>query len=97
MCLDSLTLNLIFFFFISCSFNINQSFSDIPNASQIQNTSLANMVHFHNDAVRKMIQSLGTNFVNTSAAEKITDDLKKGKNLILAIMQQLIGKCNFLI
>lgn len=66
--------------------------SDIPNASQIQNTSLANMVHLHNDAVRKMIQSLGTNFVNTSAAEKITDDLKKGKNLILAIMQQLIGR-----
>lgn len=39
-----------------------------------------------------MIQSLGTNFVNTSAAEKITEDLAKGKNLILAIMQQLIGK-----
>ncbi len=69
-------------------------FPDIPNASQIQNTSLANIVYFHNDAVRKMIQSLGTNFVNTSSAEKITDDLKKGKNLILAIMQQLIGKFN---
>ncbi|XP_037030879.1 conserved oligomeric Golgi complex subunit 5 [Bradysia coprophila] len=63
---------------------------DIPNASQLQNTSLANIVYLHNDAVRKMIQSLGTNFVNTSAAEKITDDLTKGKNLILAIMQQLI-------
>jgi len=63
---------------------------DIPNASQIQNISLANIVYSHNDAVRKMIQSLGTNFVNTTAAEKIADDLKNGKNLILAIMQQLI-------
>lgn len=55
---------------------------------------LANCVFYHNQLVMRMIHNLGTNFMTTAAAENIINDLKKGKTLVLAIVQQLMGNYN---
>lgn len=65
---------------------------DIPNAAQIQNITLANTIYYHNELVKRMVDNLGANFSNTTAKDKILNDLSKGKTLTLAIIQQLLGK-----
>lgn len=72
----------------------SQQVLDNPNASQIQNTTLANTIYYHNVMVRRMISNLGSNFIETSAGEKILNDLSSGQVLVLAILQQLIGSMN---
>lgn len=64
---------------------------DIPNASQLQNISLANVVHYHNEQVRRLVQNLGSTFSQTEAADKIINDLSKGQTLVMTIIEQLIG------
>lgn len=66
-------------------------FVDNPNAIQIQNTTLANTIFYHQEAVKRMVQNLGTTFTKYEAAEMITENLKEGKLLTFAILQQLIG------
>lgn len=41
--------------------------------------------------VKRLVQNLGTNFLNSEAAEVIIQGLDKGKTLVLTIIQQLIG------
>jgi hypothetical protein len=66
--------------------------SDIPNSSQIVNTNLANLIFYHEESVRKMIESMGVTFAKSEPAETIISHLQTGKNLILIILQQLFGK-----
>lgn len=62
----------------------------MPNASQLQNISLANTIFYHNVSVKRMIQNLGANFVNSLSAQKIHDSLHHGTKLVLNIVQQLM-------
>lgn len=75
----------------SCFPNLIFIPSDIPNASQLQNISLANVVHYHNEQVRRLVQNLGSTFSQTEAADKIVNDLSKGQTLVMTIIEQLIG------
>lgn len=63
--------------------------TDVPNASQAQNTTLANTVYYHNLMVKRMIQSLGGNFASSLAAQKIADSLNIGTKLVSGILGQL--------
>lgn len=64
--------------------------SDVPNAAQIQNITLANTVFYHSVMVRKMIQNLGNTFASSLAAQKITESLSHGTKLNKTIIHQLI-------
>ncbi|XP_065074858.1 conserved oligomeric Golgi complex subunit 5 [Ochlerotatus camptorhynchus] len=68
-----------------------QQVLDNPNASQSQNITLANIVHYHHEAICRLIQNLGTKFSNTEAAAKLKKSLNDGRTITLAIMQQLIA------
>lgn len=65
---------------------------DVPNASQIQNITLANTIFYHNTAIKRMITNLGINFSKTNAAKKILENLKNDEVLVLSILQQLVGR-----
>lgn len=69
-----------------------QQVIDIPNAAQIQNTSIANTIFYHNTSIKRMISNLGSNFSNTNAAKKIIENLKDGEVLVCTILQQLLGE-----
>lgn len=66
-------------------------FPDNPNVSQSQNITLANIVHYHHEAICRLIQNLGPNFVSTDSATKLKKSLNDGRTITLAIMQQLIA------
>lgn len=66
------------------------SISDVPNASQLQNITLANTIFYHNVLVKRMIQNLGSTFVNSLSAQKIHDSLHHGTKLVMNIVQQLM-------
>lgn len=65
--------------------------SDVPNASQLQNIALANTIFYHNVSVKRMIQNLGTSFVNSLSAQKIHDSLHHGTKLVMNVVQQLMS------
>lgn len=67
---------------------------DIPSSAQVQNRELANQVTFHQVAVTQMISELGPKVANSEAAKKVLAGLKDGKNIILAILQQLMDSFN---
>lgn len=48
-------------------------------------------MHYHHEAICRLIQNLGTNFANTEAAEQLRKSLNEGRTITLAIMQQLIA------
>lgn len=64
--------------------------SDVPNASQIQNTTLANIVFYHNEQVKRMLQTLGSTFLHSVTANKILDSLNHGTTVAMKIIQQLL-------
>lgn len=66
-----------------------QQVLDIPNAVQLQNTTLANTVFYHLSLSRRTLINLGTSFPK-NAADKILVDLRDGERLIQAVLQQLI-------
>lgn len=67
---------------------------DIPNASQIQNTNLANTINYHNGLVKRIVSNLGANYANSLAAEKILHDLNDGEKITIKILEQLIDSMN---
>lgn len=66
-------------------------FLDVPNASQLQNITLANTVFYHNMLVKRMIQNLGTNFMNSLSAQKILESLSHGTKIVMNIIKQLMA------
>uniref|UniRef100_A0A6B2EG50 Conserved oligomeric Golgi complex subunit 5 n=1 Tax=Phlebotomus kandelakii TaxID=1109342 RepID=A0A6B2EG50_9DIPT len=62
---------------------------DIPNSAQIQNTSIANLISYHAEAVRRMIDNLGSAFATSGSAKRLLENLQVGQNLVLAILQQI--------
>lgn len=77
--------------FCTNSNRISHHISDVPNASQLQNITLANTVFYHNISVKRLIQNLGSNFVNSLSAQKIQDSLHHGSKLVVNVIQQLIS------
>lgn len=64
---------------------------DVPNTSQLQNITLANTIFYHNISVKRMIQNLGTHFVNSLSAQKILDSMNHGTRLVMNVVQQLMS------
>ncbi|XP_058462363.1 conserved oligomeric Golgi complex subunit 5 [Malaya genurostris] len=64
---------------------------DNPNSSQSQNITLANVIYYHNDAVNRLVQQLGSKFSSSESAIKLKQSLNDGRNIALAIIQQLIA------
>ncbi|XP_053685173.1 conserved oligomeric Golgi complex subunit 5 [Sabethes cyaneus] len=68
-----------------------QQVLDNPNAAQSQNITLANVVHYHHQAVTRLIQILGAKFSSSESAVKLRQSLSEGRTITLAIIQQLIA------
>ncbi|XP_059609922.1 conserved oligomeric Golgi complex subunit 5-like [Phlebotomus argentipes] len=62
---------------------------DIPNSAQIQNTSIANLISYHAEAVKRLVDNLGATFASSGSAKRLLDNLNIGQNLVLAILQQI--------
>jgi conserved oligomeric Golgi complex subunit 5 len=62
---------------------------DVANAAQIQNTNLCNLIYYHEECVRRMVDNLGVSFSTSESAEAILSHLKTGQNLVLVVLQQL--------
>ncbi|XP_055538166.1 conserved oligomeric Golgi complex subunit 5 [Wyeomyia smithii] len=67
-----------------------QQVLDNPNAAQSQNITLANVVHYHHQAINRLIQNLGAKFSGSESAGKLKQSLNEGRTITLAIIQQLI-------
>ncbi|GAB0090981.1 Conserved oligomeric Golgi complex subunit 5 [Sergentomyia squamirostris] len=62
---------------------------DIPNSAQIQNTMIANLITYHADAVKRLVENLGSVYAGSTSAKRLLDNLQIGQNLVLAILQQI--------
>uniref|UniRef100_A0A1B0CRE5 Conserved oligomeric Golgi complex subunit 5 n=1 Tax=Lutzomyia longipalpis TaxID=7200 RepID=A0A1B0CRE5_LUTLO len=62
---------------------------DIPNTAQIQNTTIANLISYHADAVGRMVENLGQTYATSGSAKRLLENLQVGQNLVLAILQQI--------
>lgn len=83
--------------FTNFALNINETavffihlITDVPNTSQTQNVILANIIFYHNEQVKRMIQTLGPNFLHSVTATKILDSLNYGISVCMKIIQQLL-------
>lgn len=63
---------------------------DVPNAAQNQNVVLANIIFYHNEQVKRMIQTLGPTFLHSVTATKILESLNYGISICMKIIQQLM-------
>lgn len=65
-------------------------FTDVPNPCQLLNTTVANLIFYHNEQVKRMIQTLGPNFLHSITATKILESLNYGTSVAMKIVQQLL-------
>jgi len=70
-----------------------QQVVDIPNTGQLNNIIFANLIYYHNECIKRMINNLGNKYKLTKSAYNLIENLKDGDFIILQIIKQLIGKC----
>uniref|UniRef100_A0AAG5DIM5 Conserved oligomeric Golgi complex subunit 5 n=1 Tax=Anopheles atroparvus TaxID=41427 RepID=A0AAG5DIM5_ANOAO len=68
-----------------------QQVLDNPNVSQSQNITLANIIHYHHEAINRLISNLGPKFASLEASKRLTSSLVEGRTITLAILQPLIA------
>ncbi|XP_058121806.1 conserved oligomeric Golgi complex subunit 5 [Anopheles ziemanni] len=68
-----------------------QQVVDNPNVSQSQNITLANIIHYHHEAINRLVLNLGPKFAGLEASKRLTSSLIEGKTITLAILQPLIA------
>ncbi|KFB48546.1 AGAP005853-PA-like protein [Anopheles sinensis] len=68
-----------------------QQVVDNPNVSQSQNITLANIIHYHHEAINRLVSNLGPKFAGLEASKRLTSSLIEGKTITLAILQPLIA------
>uniref|UniRef100_A0A4Y0BMS0 Conserved oligomeric Golgi complex subunit 5 n=2 Tax=Anopheles funestus TaxID=62324 RepID=A0A4Y0BMS0_ANOFN len=71
-----------------------QQVLDNPNVSQSQNITLANVIHYHHEAINRLVSHLGTKFSALDASKRLTSSLVEGKTITMAILQPLIASIN---
>lgn len=62
---------------------------DVPNAVQLQNITHANTIFEHNLYVKRMLQSLGSEFISTRSAQSIIESLEHGTKIVQKVVKQL--------
>ncbi|XP_053675589.1 conserved oligomeric Golgi complex subunit 5 [Anopheles nili] len=68
-----------------------QQVLDNPNVSQSQNITLANIIHYHQEAINRLVLNLGSKFAGLESSKRLTVSLVEGKTITLAILQPLIA------
>lgn len=63
---------------------------DVPNAVQLQNITHANTIFDHNLCVKRMLQNLGGDFLNTRPAQSIVESLDYGSKIVHKVVKQLV-------
>lgn len=68
---------------------IESFISDVPNAVQLQNIIHSNTIFEHHVCVKRMLQNLGGDFLNTRSAQSIVESLEYGSKIVHKVVQQL--------
>lgn len=65
-------------------------FTDVPNAVQLQNITHANTIYDHHLYVKRMLQNLGNDFLNSRSAQTIIESLDYGSKIVRKVVKQLV-------
>ncbi|XP_031640105.1 conserved oligomeric Golgi complex subunit 5 [Contarinia nasturtii] len=67
-----------------------QQVFDVPNTVQLQNITNANIIYEQSLYVKRMIQNLGNDFLNSRSAQNIIESLDYGLKIVQKVVKQLI-------